>query len=65
MNRRLFLLVLILVLIALPVITVMAQDDDGEGCPEGPVAEDAPVVTFGAAVSDTGKYAREGGEHLA
>jgi branched-chain amino acid transport system substrate-binding protein len=42
---------------------VSAQDGAMAMCGEGgPVAEDAPVVTIGSAVSDTGRYAREGGD---
>jgi branched-chain amino acid transport system substrate-binding protein len=61
MARKLFLLTFIVALVALPSLAVVAQDDM-EGCPMGAVAEDAPVIKFGAAVSDTGKYAREGGD---
>ncbi|RMG85196.1 MAG: branched-chain amino acid ABC transporter substrate-binding protein [Chloroflexi bacterium] len=67
MKRFIFVLCLLALLVA-PVVGVVAQDGDGDsdgemmGCPPGPVPEDAPVIKFGAAVSDTGKYAREGGD---
>jgi branched-chain amino acid transport system substrate-binding protein len=60
MRRLLFVLCLLALLIA-PTFSVSAQDGEG-GCAMGAVAEDAPVITFGAAVSDTGKYAREGSD---
>lgn len=42
-------------------LTVFAQSED---CPSGAVAEDAPVITVGATVSQTGRYAREGADVL-
>lgn len=63
MKIRYLVFFLLICLLALPLTGVQAQDDEEmEGCPEGPVAEDAPVVTIGAAVSDTGSLAREGGD---
>jgi branched-chain amino acid transport system substrate-binding protein len=65
MNYRSLTVFLLLALLLSSVALVSAQDDEemmamcGEG---GPVAEDAPVITIGAAVSDTGRYAREGGD---
>ncbi len=65
MKHRLLHLFLLVVLVCVPVSLVMAQDGDmDEGCPMGPVDEDAPAIRFGAAVSETGKYAREGGDTL-
>jgi branched-chain amino acid transport system substrate-binding protein len=50
-------------MLVLPLTTVLAQDDaEEDACPMGAVAEDAPVIKFGAAVSDTGSLAREGGD---
>ena len=70
MKRFLSLLVTISLLVTLIVVlapnTVTSQEDDGEErvCEMGAVAEDAPVVKIGAAVSQTGKYAREGTDTL-
>lgn len=71
MKRLLSLLVVIVLLATLFVAftpnTVTSQEDgDGEErvCEAGVVAEDAPVVRIGAAVSETGKYAREGTDTL-
>lgn len=61
MKLRYLTLFILLCLLVGPLASIHAQDDD-EGCPMGAVAEDAPVITLGAAVSDTGKYAREGGD---
>lgn len=61
MNRTISLFLFLVLLFTLPVGIALSQDDE-EGCPEGAVAEDAPVIKFGAAVSDTGQYAREGGD---
>ena len=60
MKQRLLIILALTMLVALPMTGVVAQDD--MGCPMGPVPDDAPVIKFGAAVSDTGKYAREGGD---
>lgn len=63
MKQRILPIVLILSLLLLLIGPLSAQDDSmmmamcGEG---GPVADDAPVITIGSAVSDTGRYAREG-----
>jgi branched-chain amino acid transport system substrate-binding protein len=59
-KHRFLLLLLVLALLAAPTVGVLAQAD--EGCPMGAVPDDAPVVKIGAAVSDTGRYAREGGD---
>lgn len=60
MKYRFLLVALLVLLVTSLTFVVFAQD--AETCPEGPVADDAPVITFGAAVSDTGRYAREGGD---
>ena len=63
MKFRLLTLVLVLILVAVPISSATAQDDMMDrACEMGPVAEDAPVVRIGAAVSDTGDLAREGGD---
>ena len=62
MKNRFLHLVLLCALLIVPALT-LAQDSTEtptEGCPMGPVADNAPVITIGAAVSDTGKYAHEG-----
>jgi branched-chain amino acid transport system substrate-binding protein len=50
-----------LIVVCLVPVTALAQS---EGCPAGPVAEDAPVITIGTTASLTGRYAREGTEML-
>jgi branched-chain amino acid transport system substrate-binding protein len=63
MKYRVFTFVLVLILVAIPIHSVAAQDDSmNHSCEMGPVAEDAPVVRIGAAVSDSGDLAREGGD---
>jgi len=59
-KLRLFLHVVLIVAIFAP-LSVAAQAD---ACPDGPVADDAPVVTIGATASQTGRYAREGVQML-
>lgn len=61
-NRFLFILLVVALisLIVAPLSLLAAQDSEIEACEMGAVADDAPVIKFGAAVSDTGKYAREG-----
>lgn len=63
MKKRFLITLLIaalLTLIVAPLSMLIAQDTEVEACEIGTVADDAPVIKFGAAVSDTGKYAREG-----
>lgn len=63
MKRRFLFGLLILALIVGFSFSIVAQDDMMERtCEMGAVAEDAPVITFGAAISDTGNFAREGGD---
>ncbi|MCI0712046.1 MAG: amino acid ABC transporter substrate-binding protein [Chloroflexi bacterium] len=68
MKRFLTLLVVLLVFVSVfSFNTTVAQDGDEEeerACEMGPVAEDAPVVKIGAAVSQTGNLAREGTDML-
>lgn len=68
MKRFLTLLVVLLVFVTIfSFNTTVAQDGDEEeerACEMGPVAEDAPVVKIGAAVSQTGNLAREGTDML-
>ena len=61
MKIRFLFVCFILLLLAVPVFPTLSQDME-RACEAGPIAEDAPVVTIGAAVSDTGRYAREGGD---
>jgi branched-chain amino acid transport system substrate-binding protein len=61
MKYRWLCISLLTVLATTLAFTVLAQDAETV-CPEGTVAEDAPVIRFGAAVSDTGRFAREGGD---
>jgi branched-chain amino acid transport system substrate-binding protein len=61
MKYRFLFISLLALLITSLTFTILAQDTDTV-CPEGAVAEDAPIIKFGAAVSDTGRYAREGGD---
>lgn len=58
--RLALIFVVVLALYAVPSL-VTAQDEMAT-CEPGPVAEDAPVIKLGAAVSDTGRYAREGSD---
>src|SRR5262245_41017580 len=62
MKHHLWIVVLTLILTSILAVTVAAQDSTPEPCPAGPVPDSAPVIKIGAAVSDTGKYAREGGD---
>lgn len=59
-----FIVLLLIALLVVPTVVVNAQDDDMEmaSCEGEPLTEDSPVVTIGSAVSDTGRYAREGGD---
>ena len=57
-NRSLFFVLLIALLIA-PFSGVLHAQDMAT-CEGEALTDSSPVVTFGAAVSDTGKYAREG-----
>ena len=63
MKRTLFLLIVISLLVV-PFGVVTAQDDNMEmaSCEGEPLTEDSPVITFGAAVSLTGRLAREGND---
>jgi branched-chain amino acid transport system substrate-binding protein len=61
-NRKLIVL-LVACMLVLPYVLVNAQDEEMMATCEGePLAEDSPVILIGAAVSDTGRYAREGGD---
>jgi len=62
MKRLLTLFVI--VTMAMTSLVVLAQDDMMEmaACTGEELTGDSPTITFGAAVSDTGKYAREGGD---
>ena len=59
---------LVMLLVSMGVVMLFggaaAQDSDDERVCSGEVAEDAPVVRFGAAVSQTGSLAREGTDTL-
>lgn len=61
--KRMSVFLLAAALLAVGLVTA-AQDDMMEmaTCGGEALTEDSPVITFGAAVSDTGKYAREGGD---
>jgi branched-chain amino acid transport system substrate-binding protein len=62
--KRFLVLFIVMVMVA-SIGIVSAQDGEEErACEAGPVAEDAPVVKFGAAVSLTGRLAREGTDTL-
>ncbi len=60
-RLSIFLVVALLLIVGL---VTSAQDDMMEmaACGGEALTEDSPVITFGAAVSDTGKYAREGSD---
>src|SRR5687768_16790550 len=58
MKSRFLFIALLVLLVTIFAAPTLAQDE--AACPAGPVAEDAPVIKFGAAISDTGRYAREG-----
>lgn len=64
MTVKRFVSLILVVLLVLPfVLSVSAQDDMEMATCEGePLTEDSPVITIGSAVSDTGRYAREGGD---
>jgi branched-chain amino acid transport system substrate-binding protein len=68
MKRVLTLFVVLFVFVSVFSIgtTIAQEDDEGmeRACEMGPVAEDAPVVRIGAAVSQTGNLAREGTDTL-
>ncbi len=56
---------LLIALLVLPLVAVNAQDDDMmemATCEGEPLSEDSPTIVIGSAVSDTGRYAREGGD---
>lgn len=59
-------LMIVIVLVIFPIsLVTFAQEDGGDEvaqCAGEPLADDSPVVHIGAAVSDTGRYAREGGD---
>jgi branched-chain amino acid transport system substrate-binding protein len=61
---RLLSISLIAVFVLSLVLPLSAQDDMMEmaTCEGEPLTADSPVVKIGAAVSDTGRYAREGGD---
>lgn len=60
---RLFSVLLISVFVLSIAIPAMAQDAmEMATCEGDALTDDSPTVTFGAAISDTGKYAREGGD---
>ncbi|MCI0709554.1 MAG: amino acid ABC transporter substrate-binding protein, partial [Chloroflexi bacterium] len=63
-RSTLLLLVAVLLLFPISLVT-FAQEDDEEApaqCTGEPLTDDSPVVRIGAAVSDTGRYAREGND---
>lgn len=63
MKLKRFVGILLIFLLVLPFVAVSAQDDMEMATCEGePLTDDSPTVTIGAAISDTGKYAREGGD---
>ncbi|HLA44493.1 MAG TPA: amino acid ABC transporter substrate-binding protein [Aggregatilineales bacterium] len=62
MKLRVLTLLLVVIVVAVPFFSALAQDEASEGCPPGAVPDDAPVVKFGAAVADTGSLAREGAD---
>lgn len=62
--KRYLILCLVAIFVMVPFIGVSAQDDAERACEMGAVAEDAPVVKIGAAVSQTGSLAREGQDTL-
>lgn len=64
MKYRHLLLILAIFLLLSSFAFVQAQDDDMmmAHCEGEELTEDSPVVRFGAAVSDTGSLAREGGD---
>lgn len=68
MNFKRFVSLIVLFLLAVPFVFVVTAQDATEApmemahCDGTPLTADSPVITIGAAVSDTGKYAREGGD---
>jgi branched-chain amino acid transport system substrate-binding protein len=70
MKFRHLIVVLSILLLLSSFVVVQAQDDDDEegdmmmmaACEGDPLTDDSPVVRIGAAVSDTGSLAREGGD---
>ncbi|MDQ7026107.1 MAG: amino acid ABC transporter substrate-binding protein [Anaerolineae bacterium] len=63
MKHRFLLLFVLLCLALSPLLVLQAQDDmEMATCSGEPLTEDSPVIVIGAAVSDTGRYAREGGD---
>lgn len=63
MKIKHFMGLLLAFLLIFPMVLVSAQDDmEMATCQGEPLTEDSPVITIGSAVSDTGRYAREGGD---
>jgi len=64
LSRVITVLSLLLLVLSAVSFTSIGQDDAMEmaSCEGEALTDDSPVVTLGAAVSDTGKYAREGGD---
>ena len=68
MKANRFLSLILVFLFTLPfVVAVSAQDSTEEPmmmahCEGEPLTDSSPVIKIGSAVSDTGKYAREGGD---
>jgi branched-chain amino acid transport system substrate-binding protein len=63
MKFQRFIGILLVFLLLVPFVSVMAQDDmEMATCDGEALTADSPVVKIGAAVSDTGRYAREGGD---
>jgi branched-chain amino acid transport system substrate-binding protein len=63
LNFRFLLVLALLIVLVVPATLIgFAQDTATEmaHCEGTPLTDDSPVVKIGAAVSDTGKYAREG-----
>jgi branched-chain amino acid transport system substrate-binding protein len=64
MKFKRFVGLFLVFLLVLPSVVVLADSDgmDMATCEGEPLTDDSPVVTIGAAISDTGKFAREGGD---
>lgn len=63
MKFRFVIFLTLLAVMVAPLTGVAAQDEMEMATCEGEaLTDESPVITFGAAVSDTGKYAREGGD---
>jgi branched-chain amino acid transport system substrate-binding protein len=63
MKFRRFVGLLLVFLLLVPFVSVMAQDEmEMASCEGEALTADSPVIKIGAAVSDTGRYAREGGD---